>query len=200
MNQPPTTDHAATLSCRLAGPADAETVHRLMLELAREDGGAELVRVTPEAWRRLLERPDVLVLLAERHGVPAGYVSATRRLNLWLGRDLLAVDDVFVRPAARNSGVGAELMHALAGLAAREPEPPIIRWELREDNHAAARFYTRLGAHLRTKQIAAWLPEDYDPTRPNHRRDPGAPSATVGAITRNPAAAGSDQVQGLEGR
>ena len=33
----------------------------------------------------MLARPDVLVLVAERDGVPAGYVSAVRRLHLWLG-------------------------------------------------------------------------------------------------------------------
>ena len=33
-----------------------------------------------------------------------------------------------------------------------------IRWEMREDNVAAQRFYRRLGASLRTKVIAFWQP------------------------------------------
>jgi GNAT superfamily N-acetyltransferase len=151
------------LAIRLAVPDDGDVVHLLMTELATEDGGVEHVLVTPSRWRELLARPDVMVVLAELDGTPAGYVSATRRLNLWLGRDLLAVDDVFVRPHARNAGVGALMMRALARIAATEEVPPVIRWELREDNEAAARFYSRLGARLRTKQIAAWLPEDYAP-------------------------------------
>jgi hypothetical protein len=47
-------------------------------------------------------------------------------------------------------------MRQLAALAA--PEHLAIRWEMREDNVAAQRFYRRLGAILRTKVIAFWQP------------------------------------------
>jgi ribosomal protein S18 acetylase RimI-like enzyme len=89
--------------------------------------------------------------------VPAGYVSAVRRLHLWLGRDILSLDDLFVRDGYRDAGVGRLLMTELAALAAAERLA--IRWEMREDNHAAQRFYRRLGATLRTKVMAFWQPE-----------------------------------------
>ena len=58
---------------------------------------------------------------------------------------------------SRDAGVGRLLMRELAALAA--PEQLAIRWEMREDNVAAQRFYRRLGASLRTKVVAFWTPE-----------------------------------------
>ncbi len=68
----------------------------------------------------MLARPDVVVLVAARDGVPAGYVSAVRKLHLWLGRDILVLDDLFVRDGYRDAGVGRLLMTELAALAAPE--------------------------------------------------------------------------------
>ena len=97
------------------------------------------------------------MLLAERDGVPVGYVSAVRKLHLWLGRDIYVLDDLFVREGYRDAGVGRLLMHELARLATAEDL--LVRWEMHEQNLAAQRFYRRLGATLRTKVIAFWPPE-----------------------------------------
>jgi ribosomal protein S18 acetylase RimI-like enzyme len=105
----------------------------------------------------MLARADVVVLLAERDGEPVGYVSAVRKLHLWLGHDVLALDDLFVRPGHRDAGVGRLLMLELARIATAEGMA--IRWEMRADNVDAQRFYARLGASLRTKVIAFWPAE-----------------------------------------
>ncbi|MCV2491824.1 GNAT family N-acetyltransferase [Geodermatophilus sp. YIM 151500] len=139
---------------RRAEPADAATVRAMLVELAAEDDPTHTVEVTPERWAEMLARRDVVVLLAERDGVPVGYVSAVRKLHLWLGSDVLALDDLYVRPGHRDAGVGRLLMTELA----RRAGGRLIRWEMREDNIAAQRFYRRLGATLRTKVVAAWWP------------------------------------------
>ncbi len=144
-------------SARRAGPADAAVVLRLVREIAAAEGDVSDVGSDERTWAAMLARPDVLVLLAERDGEPVGYVSALRRLHLWLGTDVLALDDLFVRDGHRDAGVGRFLMTELARLAAAEDL--VVRWEVREDNAAAQRFYRRLGARLRTKVVAWWPPE-----------------------------------------
>jgi ribosomal protein S18 acetylase RimI-like enzyme len=151
---------ASIVDVRRAAPADAPVVLTMVREIAAHEGGspagADDVSGTSETWAAMLARPDVVVLIAERDGIPVGYVSAVRRLHLWLGTDILGLDDLFVREGYRDAGVGRLLMSTLAGLAA--PEQLAIRWEMRADNVAAQRFYRRLGASLRTKTIAFWRP------------------------------------------
>jgi ribosomal protein S18 acetylase RimI-like enzyme len=147
---------ASIVDVRRAGPDDAQTVLAMVREIAAHEGDVSDVASDLDTWTAMLARPDVVVLLAERDGVPAGYVSAVRRLHLWLGRDILVLDDVFVRDGYRDAGVGRLLMTEMAALAA--PERLLLRWEMREDNVAAQRFYRRLGATLRTKVIAFWQP------------------------------------------
>jgi ribosomal protein S18 acetylase RimI-like enzyme len=148
---------ASIVDVRRAGPDDAGTVLTMVREIAAQEGDASAVRGTPASWAAMLARPEVVVLLAERDGRPVGYVSAVRRLHLWLGTDILGLDDLFVREGYRDAGVGRLLMIELARRAAAEDL--LVRWEMREDNVAAQRFYRRLGASLRTKVVAAWTPE-----------------------------------------
>jgi ribosomal protein S18 acetylase RimI-like enzyme len=147
---------ASRVDVRPAGPGDASTVLAMVREIAAHEGTPDAVAGTPDTWTGMLARPDVVVLLAERDGEPAGYVSAVRRLHLWLGRDILGLDDLFVREGHRDAGVGRLLMTELGARAAREGLA--VRWEVREDNVAAQRFYRRLGADLRTKVVAFWRP------------------------------------------
>ncbi|WP_446212822.1 N-acetyltransferase family protein [Micromonospora sp. IBSANI012] len=150
-----------TVHVRPAEPDDAPVVHTLVREIAAHEGDSEHAIVTVDEWRTILGRPDVTVLLAERAGEPLGYVSAQRRLHLWSGRDILALDDLYVRPHARDAGVGHWLMVTLARSAAAGRLA--IRWEVKPDNESAQRFYRRLGATLSTKVIAGWRPESYLP-------------------------------------
>jgi GNAT superfamily N-acetyltransferase len=148
----------AAITIRRATPADSDTVLAMMREIA----GAEAVGtvdVSADRWRDLLRRDDVIVFLAERDGAAIGYVSAVRQLNLWAGRDVIALDDLYVRATHRDGGVGRRLMAAIAAVA--EPERQIVRWEVESGNTAAQRFYARLGARLRSKTLAAWRPDAY---------------------------------------
>lgn len=99
---------------RRAGPDDAGLVREMLGELADYQDEGEFVQVTVDHWRELLDRDDVIVLLAERDGEGMGYVSALRRPYLWTGGDVLALDDLYVRKEFRDSGVGRELMIELA--------------------------------------------------------------------------------------
>lgn len=148
---------ASIVDVRRAGPDDAAVILTMVREIAAHEGDASDAAGTPESWAVMLGRPDVVVLLAERDGMPVGYVSAVRKLHLWLGRDIYVLDDLFVREGHRDARVGRLLMHEMARLATAEDL--LIRWEVNEQNLAAQRFYRRLGATLRTKVVAFWTPE-----------------------------------------
>lgn len=147
---------------RRARPEDAPVLHDLVMELATHEGSDQQVRVTAGRWGKLLNRDDVVVLLAEHGGEAVGYASLTRRLSLWEGRDILALDDLFVRPGFRSEGLGGRLMTAVATLAAGDDST--VQWGVKLGNVDGQRFYTRLGATLTTKMIATWTPEAYRPT------------------------------------
>ena len=154
------TEPTTEVEIRRAGPEDAETIMAMVREIADLEGQLEHVSVTTERWAEMLARPDVIVLVAWRFGSALGYVSSIRRIHLWSDRDVLALDDLYVREAARDAGVGRRLMAALAsGYAA--PDRLTIGWGMEPDNHGAQRFYRRLGAGLRDKVLASWKPQDY---------------------------------------
>lgn len=138
-----------------AAPSDAAVVHAMMREFAAHDGSPAVARTGEAGWCEVLADDRVTVLIAWLGGEPVGYVSAVRTLHLSSAREIVALDDVYVRPAARNHGVGEVLMR---GLAERCPGLA-IRWEMEEGNLAAQRFSVRLGARLRRK-VVAWREAD----------------------------------------
>ncbi|NYI76970.1 GNAT family N-acetyltransferase [Nocardioides panzhihuensis] len=147
------TEHVpAEIVVRDATRDDAKTVHTLIGEIAAHQAQSASVTVTAEQWAGYLERPEITVLLAEADGEPVGYVSAVRRLHLWSGSDVIALDDLYVRPGHRDAGVGRLLMTELA----RRSGDLAITWGVQPDNDAAIRFYRRLGATVRAKVICAW--------------------------------------------
>ncbi|MEU8227434.1 GNAT family N-acetyltransferase [Kribbella sp. NPDC048915] len=145
---------------RRATVADAETVHTMLCELADYQDERVHVTATVEDWRGFLGRDEVVVLLAEVDGQPAGYVSSLRRPYLWGGGDQLALDDLYVREQYRDGGFGRQLMLALARHALPDRLP--ISWGLRLANKDGYRFYERLGAKLVTKTVAGWSPDVYE--------------------------------------
>ena len=150
-HQPPT--------IRRADVADAATVRTLLVELAEYEDTADAVHATVDDWRRQLADRQVTVLLAFVDDEPVGYVSGVRQPNLWIGGDIFAMDDLYVRDGVRDRGVGGRLMAALAEHVA--DDGLVVTWGAREDNEAGHRFYRRIGASLRTKVVASWSPHQY---------------------------------------
>lgn len=153
------TDHSS-LTIRRAGVPDAPTVMEMVREIAAHENQLQHLKVTTERWASLLHLRDVIVLIAYRDNQPVGYVSAVRRIHLWSERDILALDDLYVREHARDGGVGRALMSELAASYAA-PDQLTVTWGVEPDNHDAHRFYRRLGATLRDKVIAGWSPAAY---------------------------------------
>jgi ribosomal protein S18 acetylase RimI-like enzyme len=164
-------DAAGTsVTVRRAEHTDAPLVAAMVHEIAEHEGQSEHVHLDDRDGSELLARPDVTVLLAKAGGHVAGYVSAVRQLHLWTGGDVLALDDLFVRPGHRDAGIGRRLMEELADVA--RPEQLLIRWGVEPDNADAQRFYRRLGATLRPKVVATWRPEATNAHREHPEQQP----------------------------
>ncbi|MCB5991942.1 GNAT family N-acetyltransferase [Janibacter melonis] len=101
----------ADLEVRRAGPSDAGTVGLLLF-----DFNTEFVTPTPAAavlaarFERLLEREDVVVLLAREGGEDIGFAYLTYRPTPYGDGPLVQLEELYVRPALRDEGVGAALL------------------------------------------------------------------------------------------
>ena len=133
----------------------------------------------------MLDRPEVVVLVAERGGEPVGYVCAVRRLHLWLGTDILTLDDVFVRDGHRDAGAGRLLMaeppSASTSGSARRCVPRSSPCGLPAPADAPRRVTTCLPGG---RSAVGQAPPDYAPTvvtgRP--RAAPGRPEGEMDAV------------------
>lgn len=100
--------------------------------------------VTEATWRRLLD-PDVAMFgrVAERNGALSGILHAVLHLNTWSDRPVCYLEDLFVAPEARCTGVARRLIEALAEEGRRAGWFRIY-WMTHNDNHAARAVYDRI--------------------------------------------------------
>lgn len=82
-------------------------------------------------------------LIALRDGEPVGLAHYRRMPSPLRGADIGFLDDMFIAPAARGSGIG-EAMFARLGEIARARGWEIIRWITADDNYRARGLYDRV--------------------------------------------------------
>lgn len=128
---------------RLATQDDADDVARLMIAFRNWWGRDEPGDAAFEAGvRRLLADPNTDYLLA---GEPAVGVCGLRyRFAVWTGSEDCSLEDLFVDPEARGSGVGRALVEAAFGQA-RERGCARMELDVNEVNGAAVALYRSLG-------------------------------------------------------
>jgi ribosomal protein S18 acetylase RimI-like enzyme len=131
------------MTIRSATKADHDILRELWEEFEAELGGAEYLRETwEEAWDDLAQTvEDGVALLAEDDGEPVGFVFCVLGDR---GRKTAHVTDIYVRPGARNRGVGRALLAELVE-PAREAGLAHVSLEVLVQNADARRLYERLG-------------------------------------------------------
>ena len=132
---------------RAATPADVPTVLELIRELATYELALEQVTATEDLLHQALFGPQAHVWchVAEVDGEVVGTAVWFLNFSTWLGRHGIYLEDLYVRPAHRGSGVGLELLRTLAAVAAERGYGRIDWWVL-DWNEPAIGFYRRLGA------------------------------------------------------
>jgi ribosomal protein S18 acetylase RimI-like enzyme len=132
---------------RVAGPRDAETVARLLVEFrdwhGRDWPPQEAFLASVE---RLLEHPDAEFLLGSLdEGSPPAAVGQVRyRHSVWTAADDCWIEDLFVRESARGRGLGEALVR-VAVQRARERGCRRVELDVNERNAPALALYQRLG-------------------------------------------------------
>jgi GNAT superfamily N-acetyltransferase len=137
----------APLLIREARPDDVPLLLALFRELAEYEGLQDQLQATDEALERALfsERPAAEALLAERGADAVGYALFYPTFSTFLAIQGVWLEDLFVRPAHRNSGAGRALLAAVAARV-RERGAERLEWSALDWNELALGFYRGLGA------------------------------------------------------
>lgn len=132
---------------RPASPADLEAIVGLIRELAAFEKLSHLVVVTPDLLHPQLfgARPAAEAVVAEHEGSVVGFALFFTNFSTFLGQPGLYLEDLYVQPAHRGSGLGKALLQHLGALAV-ERGCGRFEWSVLDWNDNAIRFYEKMGA------------------------------------------------------
>jgi GNAT superfamily N-acetyltransferase len=136
-----------TLSTRPATAADISLIGQFIRDLAEYEKLAHAVRFDEAVMAQKLfgPRPYAEVLIGEIDGVAQGFALFFHNFSTFEGRPGIYLEDLFVRPDARGSGLGKALRGRLAALAV-ERDCARLEWSVLDWNTPAIDFYKALGA------------------------------------------------------
>ena len=134
---------------RAAEPRDVPAIVGLIRELADFEKLSHLVEVTPQSLQPQLfgERPAAEAVVAEHEELVIGFALFFTNFSTFLGKPGLYLEDLYVQPAHRGSGVGRALLTHLAALANARGYGR-FEWSVLDWNVNAIRFYEKMGATL----------------------------------------------------
>lgn len=138
-----------TISIRPATPADLPLIAQLIRDLAAYEKLAHEVRFDEAVLGQKLfgARPYAEVVIGELAGGPQGFALFFHNFSTFEGKPGIYLEDLFVRPEARGSGLGKALLAHLAQLAV-ERDCARLEWSVLDWNEPAIGFYKKLGARL----------------------------------------------------
>lgn len=137
------------ISIRPAAPADLPLIAQLIRDLAEYEKLASEVRFDEAVLGQKLfgARPYAEVVIGELDGAAQGFALFFHNFSTFEGRPGIYLEDLFVRPEARGSGLGKALLAHLAALAV-ERDCARLEWSVLDWNAPAIGFYQKLGARL----------------------------------------------------
>jgi GNAT superfamily N-acetyltransferase len=135
-------------SLRPAVRADLPDVVRLVRGLAEYEELESEFTATQSDFECLLFAPDhvaeaTLAVIPGRP--PVGIALYYRSVNTFKGQTGMFLEDLFVEPDLRGTGIGIALLRHLAEIAV-DRGYNVIEWRVLNRNEPSIRFYERLGA------------------------------------------------------
>jgi GNAT superfamily N-acetyltransferase len=122
-------------------------IRQLITELASYEREPESVTATDDDLRDALfaDQPHVWCHIAEVDGDVAGFAVWFLNFSTWVGKHGIYLEDLYVRPEHRGSGVGLALLRMLASTAT-ERGYGRVEWSVLDWNTPSIEFYKRAGA------------------------------------------------------
>jgi GNAT superfamily N-acetyltransferase len=132
---------------REARESDLHRIQQLIIDLAKYERAAHEVRTTIELLRAALfgPQPAAYALVAESDNQVVGFALYFRNFSTWEGVHGIYLEDLYVMPEHRGSGLGRALLMALASVAV-ERGYARLEWAVLDWNQPAIDFYSSLGA------------------------------------------------------
>ena len=136
-----------TVRIRGAHPHDVPLLLAFVRELAEYERAAQEVVGTEELLDAALfgEGAVAEAVIAEHAGEPAGFAIFYPTFSTWLCRPGMWLEDLYVSPTHRRSGIGRELLAHLARIAL-ERGYGRLEWSALGWNAPAISFYESIGA------------------------------------------------------
>jgi GNAT superfamily N-acetyltransferase len=128
-------------------PSDVDTVVELVHALATHERAPQECRLTPEQLHEALFRssPALFGHVATVDDEVVGYALWFLNFSTWRGVHGIYLEDLFVRPEHRGSGLGKALLSTLAAECERQGYAR-LEWVVLEWLAPSIEFYKSLGA------------------------------------------------------
>ncbi|MCW2622725.1 MAG: Acetyltransferase family protein [Frankiales bacterium] len=134
------------MTVRPARPDDVPVLLELVRALAAYEQEPDAVVATEaDLHRALFEQGTASAHVAEHDGAVVGFALWFATFSTWTGQPGLWLEDLFVQPAARGTGLGRALLQALATVCVARGYRRFEWWVL-DWNEPAIGFYRSLGA------------------------------------------------------
>ena len=132
---------------RPAAPADLSAIVGLITELAVYEKLSHMVVVTPESLHPHLfgPRPVAEAVVGEVNGRVVAFALFFTNFSTFLGQPGLYLEDLYVQPAHRGTGLGKALLQHLGALAVARGCGR-FEWSVLDWNQPAIDFYRAMGA------------------------------------------------------
>lgn len=137
----------AAVSILPATPADVPAILSLIRGLAEYEKLSHACVATEEALHATLfgDRPAAEVLTARVGSDAVGFALFFSSYSTFLAKPGIYLEDLFVRPEHRGSGIGKALLKAVAKLA-HARGCGRLEWSVLDWNEPSIQFYKKLGA------------------------------------------------------
>jgi GNAT superfamily N-acetyltransferase len=167
-------------------PADVPAVVAMVHELAEYERAPRECQLTDEQLLAALFAPAPALhghVAVDAGGAPVGFALWFLNFSTWRGVHGIYLEDLYVRPAARGSGLGRELLATLARTCVERGYARLDWWVL-DWNTPARDVYYALGG----RPMEEWVPYRLDGDALNRL---GGAAPSVPAPSGNGHAAGS---------